>query len=279
MRIPLILFTLAALTAADPMAVPEFDGRLTCIFPVKDVKKSAAWYGEVLGFKILHDKGPMWNEMSTPLPGVTIGLMKTAEPKAGGAWLTFGVKDVDAARKRMEAKKVVFEGPTQTIPDLVKLASFKDPDGHRFKLFQLLQKTGGELPAVAPLGFTKSLVVAHATVQWKKSQEWYGKHLGLRLFFQVAPIGWCEMSSPVQGVAFGLQKIEQVPASGGVLLSFGVKDIVQGRKILESGGVKFTGETRTIPGSVKVADFLDSFGNKLRIHEDISAKAGRAGKE
>jgi predicted enzyme related to lactoylglutathione lyase len=58
----------------------------------------------------------------------------------GGAVLTFGVKDIDAARKRLETADVRFDGDTQTIPDMVKLATFFDPDGNALMLFQDLQK-------------------------------------------------------------------------------------------------------------------------------------------
>jgi predicted enzyme related to lactoylglutathione lyase len=65
-------------------------------------------------------------------------------PEAGGANATegvvpvLGVKDIDAARKHLESKGVKFTGPTETIPNLVKLATFLDPDGHRIMMYQSL---------------------------------------------------------------------------------------------------------------------------------------------
>jgi hypothetical protein len=50
------------------------------------------------------------------------------------------VKDIDAARSQMERKKVRFDGPTQEIPGMVKLATFFDPDGNAHMLYQSLQK-------------------------------------------------------------------------------------------------------------------------------------------
>ncbi len=40
----------------------------------------------------------------------------------------------------MESKNVRFDGETQTIPDMVKLATFYDPDGNALMLYQDLQK-------------------------------------------------------------------------------------------------------------------------------------------
>ncbi len=54
--------------------------------------------------------------------------------RGGGATLVFGVADVDSARAQLEAKDVRFDGETQTIPDMVKLATFFDPDGNTFML-------------------------------------------------------------------------------------------------------------------------------------------------
>ena len=116
---------------ASPMG---YDGGLTCGMGVRDLEASLAWYQDLLGFKLLyHLKDMGW--------GVNVGLSQVESPEVkGGATLTFGVKDIDAARKLLEAKEVRFDGPTQTIPDMVKLATFYDPDGNKLMLYQDLQK-------------------------------------------------------------------------------------------------------------------------------------------
>jgi len=49
--------------------------------------------------------------------------------------LNFGVLgDIEAARRALEVRGVVFEGPTVVIPGKVRLAAFKDPDGYRIRL-------------------------------------------------------------------------------------------------------------------------------------------------
>jgi predicted enzyme related to lactoylglutathione lyase len=58
----------------------------------------------------------------------------------GGATLTFGVTNIDDARKQVEGKAVKFDGETRVIPGMVKLATFFDPDGNTLMFYQDLQK-------------------------------------------------------------------------------------------------------------------------------------------
>ncbi len=53
---------------------------------------------------------------------------------------TFGVKDIDAARKRPRNRDVRLDGKTMEIPGMVKLATFFDLDGNAMMLFQDLQQ-------------------------------------------------------------------------------------------------------------------------------------------
>jgi predicted enzyme related to lactoylglutathione lyase len=68
---------------------------------------------------------------------VGIGQHETLEPR-GGATLTFGVIDIDAARASLEAHDVRFDGETTEVPGMVRLATFYDPDGNTFMLAQRL---------------------------------------------------------------------------------------------------------------------------------------------
>jgi predicted enzyme related to lactoylglutathione lyase len=120
----------------------NYDGGLTCALAVKDMKASIQWYQDVLQFKLLYLMDEMgWCELASPVARVNVGLGQEEKPEVkGGATLTFGVVDIDAARKQLEAKKVRFDGPTRTIEGMVKLATFFDPDGNRFMLYQSLEK-------------------------------------------------------------------------------------------------------------------------------------------
>ncbi len=119
----------------------KFDGTLTCPVECSDMAKSINWYKDVLGFDLIYSLDDMgWCEMKSPIENVTIGLgqVENPSPGAGGVTLTFGVLDIDKARAELEAKGVRFDGPTQTIPDMVKLATFFDLDGNKLMFSQTL---------------------------------------------------------------------------------------------------------------------------------------------
>ena len=119
-----------------------YSGGLTCALNVTDFEKSLAWYQDILGFKLLYRMDEMgWGELATSVERVNVGLSQVEEAGGkGGATLTFGVTDIDTARRQLEAKEVRFDGPTQTIEGMVKLATFYDPDGNALMLYQDLQK-------------------------------------------------------------------------------------------------------------------------------------------
>ena len=79
-----------------------------------------------------------WCEMKTGVDRVQLGLsqVEAASPGPGGATLTFGVKDIQAARSKLESQKIRFDGDTQVIPEMVKLATFFDPDGNTLMFYE-----------------------------------------------------------------------------------------------------------------------------------------------
>lgn len=119
-----------------------FDGGLTISMQVGDLARAIAFYKDVLGLNHLYTVEEIsWAELATESTGVNIGLSQVEKPKVGaGPVPTLGVKDIAAARKQLETAKVKFDGPTQEIPGMVKLATFFDPDGNALMLFQDLQK-------------------------------------------------------------------------------------------------------------------------------------------
>ena len=121
----------------------EFEGGLTIAYNVSDVSRSIAWYQDVLGFKVRYHLEEMgWCEMETHIPKVNVGLSKVENPEVkGGPTLTWGVTDIDAARAELESKGVKFDGETREIPDMVKLATFFDPDGNHLMMYQGLEVT------------------------------------------------------------------------------------------------------------------------------------------
>lgn len=123
------------------MAQPNWTGGLTLAMQVKDRKATIAWYAKVLGFELLYDVPEIgWCEVKSPLNNVYIGLSEVESPRVGGCVPTFSVADIDNARAHMESHRVKFDGPTQEIPGMVKLATFFDPDGNALMLSQSLSQ-------------------------------------------------------------------------------------------------------------------------------------------
>lgn len=105
-----------------------------------------------------------------------------------------------------------------------------------------------------------------------QSIEWYQNVLGMTLLYRMDEMGWCELTSPVERVNVGLSVVETVAAEGGATLTFGVTDIDAARAALESQGVRFDGETQTIPDMVRLATFFDPDGNKMMFFQDLSSR-------
>ncbi len=124
----------------------QYRGTLLVQMRVSDLDRAVHFYKDVLGFEVrLRSDSLQWAEMTFGIQGVAVGLGAGAEAKGSGSVsLNIGVKDVDAARKLLESKGVVFAGDTMVIPDKVKLAEFSDPDGNRIRLAEALGQPQGE---------------------------------------------------------------------------------------------------------------------------------------
>jgi CreA protein len=117
----------------------EYDQNMVISIGVSDLDRAIEWYKDVLGLELVYKLDKYgWCEMATATKHVTIGLGQNEDLKTGGATPTFGVLDIDAARKHLESKDVRFDGETYEIEGMVKLATFYDPDGNSYMLAQSL---------------------------------------------------------------------------------------------------------------------------------------------
>jgi catechol 2,3-dioxygenase-like lactoylglutathione lyase family enzyme len=117
-----------------------YDKQLVISVNVSDLERSIEWYRDLLGFELVYKLDQYgWCELQTATKHVSIGLGQTEELKIGGTTPTFGVVDIDAARKHLESHDVKFDGDTYEIEGMVKLATFYDPDGNPFMLAETLQ--------------------------------------------------------------------------------------------------------------------------------------------
>lgn len=110
---------------------------------IKDLKTALAWYEEKLQMPMVYSVDEIgWAEITTPVPGLTIGLSSNSDHAGVGenVVLTLGVADIDAARATLESRGVQFTGPTDELPGMVRLATFHDLDGNMFMLAQTLME-------------------------------------------------------------------------------------------------------------------------------------------
>ena len=116
----------------------DYDGGLTCSTGVKDLDRSIAWYRDVLGFELLYRVEEIaWCELKTGVARVNVGLgVREEAGGSGGATLTFGVTDIEAAKAVLDSHGVRQDGPIRDIPNLVRLLTFFDPDDNALMFYQ-----------------------------------------------------------------------------------------------------------------------------------------------
>jgi predicted enzyme related to lactoylglutathione lyase len=115
---------------------------LTCSMGVSDLDAAIEWYGRVLGCTLLYRVDDIgWCEMTSSVPGVSIGLGQREEvAQGGGATNVWEVEDIVAAKAHLDAHGVRQDGDIQHIPGLVRLLTFFDPDGNAFMFSQSEQR-------------------------------------------------------------------------------------------------------------------------------------------
>ena len=122
----------------------HYQGGLTMSLPVADMDRSIAWYRDTLGFELKYRMDEIgWCELVSPIADVTVGLSVVEKPNPGGATPTFGVANVDAAQEALAARSVKIDGDPVTIPNMVKLLTFFDPDDNALMFFERLGENEG----------------------------------------------------------------------------------------------------------------------------------------
>ena len=119
-----------------------YGGEVTISVNVSNMERSIEWYREAFGFELIYkldDWG--WCELSTPIEGVHVGLGQTEDEARGATAPYFTVKDIEAARAHLQSVGATFEGDVNVIEGMVKLASFKDPDGNPFGLAEHIRES------------------------------------------------------------------------------------------------------------------------------------------
>ena len=114
----------------------EYRPSLLVQLSVGNLDTAIAFYTKTLEFELTERRDDLkFAHIDTNVPGLQFGLNEVPDPRGtGGLVLNISVKDVAAARRLLESRGVVFEGPTAVIPGKVSLAGFKDSDGNRLRL-------------------------------------------------------------------------------------------------------------------------------------------------
>lgn len=135
---------MATTLEARARAALGYDGGLTCAINVTDLDAGIAWYRDVLGLNLLYRVDEIaWCEFESPVARVNVGLaQRESVIQGGGATLTFGVTDIEAAKAVLDTAGVRQDGPIQDIPGMVRLLTFYDPDGNALMLYQDLMGQG-----------------------------------------------------------------------------------------------------------------------------------------
>ncbi len=122
-----------------------YDGGLTCSIGVSSLDRSIPWYRDMLGFELLYRLEQIaWCELKTGVDKVNVGLSEVEAPGGkGGATLTFGVTDIEAAKAELDRHGIRQDGPIQDIPDMVRLLTFYDPDDNALMFYQELGQAHG----------------------------------------------------------------------------------------------------------------------------------------
>lgn len=127
------------------MAELGFTGKLVCSISVSNHKESAKWYMERLGCSMVFEQDDYgMSYLSSPVPNVWLDLSQVERPEVKGPALVWGVSSIESARADLEKHGVRFDGPTRQLGDMVKLATFFDPDGNTLMLYENLSPANPE---------------------------------------------------------------------------------------------------------------------------------------
>jgi predicted enzyme related to lactoylglutathione lyase len=106
--------------------------------------------------------------------------------------------------------------------------------------------------------------------------RFYGETLELSLVVHDPELEWAKFDTNVPGLRIGLGRQDRVAGSGSISINLGVESVDEARARLESKGVKFPKPSINVPGVVKLADFQDPDGNRLRLAGPPDRETGRA---
>jgi predicted enzyme related to lactoylglutathione lyase len=113
-----------------------YSGTATFDIQVRDRGEAIEWFLQVLDFEHLFTEESMnWAEVTSPVHNVTIGIEEIRDRSIRTSGIDFGVRDIEIARRAIEARGGVFVGETIDYGPVL-IARLRDPSGNMFNLFQ-----------------------------------------------------------------------------------------------------------------------------------------------
>ena len=120
------------------------------------------------------------------------------------------------------------------------------------------------------IGACSTLLIQLRVADLDQSIAFYRDVLGFRLKERNESLRWAKLNAGINGVTIGIGEGPNVVGSGSTSMNFGVIDIDTVRAELEKKGITFLGETITVPGTVRLADFEDLDGNRIRLAQSLA---------
>ena len=112
-----------------------FDQQVTFLY-ARDLEKSAAFYGEVLGLPLVLDQGSVRIFRTSRSSFLGVGQCNEKwSPTPGGIIVTLVTNDVDEWYERLRSKRVVFDAPpSQNDAFNIYHCFLRDPDGYQIEI-------------------------------------------------------------------------------------------------------------------------------------------------
>jgi predicted enzyme related to lactoylglutathione lyase len=113
-----------------------FQGLRTAIYKVTDIAQAKEWYSRALGIAPYYDQ-PYYVGFS--VGGYELGLdpdTANSQPGPGGNVAYWGVADIDAAVRHLQAIGATGAGTIADVGDGIRLAVLDDPFGNSFGVIQ-----------------------------------------------------------------------------------------------------------------------------------------------
>ena len=115
------------------------------------------------------------------------------------------------------------------------------------------------------LNYRPQVLVQLGVADLDRAIAFYTKVLEFEVSERRDDLKFAHLSTNVPGLEIGLNAIPKVLGTGSSVLNISVADVANARRLLESRGVVFRGETVVIPKKVALAQFADPDGNTLRL--------------